>query len=134
MLHGSVKDMRSAQMSLRSFWMPHSVSALFLSWATSSSVRVMLTTLATPVLFSTHGRDRKTSSPIPYMLCRNIHMHTALGGLPGNPLNLTKKKTKQYKYIYSGCCVDDCIMLEARVSDCCRGWTAERINTTLGSV
>lgn len=63
-------------MSFRSFWMPHRVSALFLSWDTSASVRVMLTTLLTPVLFSTQGRDRKTSSPIPYMSCRNTNRHT----------------------------------------------------------
>lgn len=63
-----------AQMSFRSFWMVHRVSALFLSWDTSSSVRLMLTTLLTPLLFSTHGRDRKTSSSMPYMSCPNTQM------------------------------------------------------------
>lgn len=58
-----------SQTSCRSFWMSHSVLALACSCVTSSSARAMLTTLTTPPLFSTHGRLRYTSSPMPYMPC-----------------------------------------------------------------
>lgn len=64
-------DGGGVQRSFRSFWIPHRVSALLLSCSTSSWFRVMLTTLATPLPFSTQGSERNTSSPIPCMFCRD---------------------------------------------------------------
>lgn len=56
--------------SLRSFWMSHRVSALFLSWATSSSFSFWLMTLVSPRALRMHGRLRKTSFSMPYIPCR----------------------------------------------------------------
>lgn len=61
----------SSHRSLRSFWMFHRVSALFLSWATSSSFSFWLITLVNPRALRMHGRLRKTSFSIPYIPCQN---------------------------------------------------------------
>lgn len=55
--------------SLRSFWTFHSVSALFLSWVTSSSFSFWLMTLVRPEALRTEGRLKKTSFSMPYMPC-----------------------------------------------------------------
>lgn len=55
--------------SLRSFWMLHNVSALFFSWATSSSFSFWLMTLVNPEALRTQGRLRKTSFSMPYVPC-----------------------------------------------------------------
>lgn len=73
------RPLMGIQISCRSFWMSQSVLALACSWVTSSSVRVMLTTLATPPPCSTHGRLRYTSSLIPYIPCVTNNDNTTTG-------------------------------------------------------
>lgn len=65
--------------SLISFWTLHSVSALFLSWVTSSSFSFWLMTLVRPEALRTEGRLKKTSFSMPYMPChKQKRSHTGL--------------------------------------------------------
>lgn len=68
--------------SLRSFWMFHNVSALFFSWATSSSFSFWLMTLVNPELLRTAGRLKKTSLSMPYMPCHKKRDYSDINTSP----------------------------------------------------